>query len=152
MNKIKFLKYLVFGLFLLNILTISSLLFIENKNRKIHPQKLDRIIIEKLHFDNIQQQQYQKLITWHRSRINHFDSQIKNNKQLLYFELSKKNVDLKKKDSLINNMALIQKKIEITHFQHFEDVKKVCKPNQIQNFNYLTEELSIIFSRKPKPN
>lgn len=154
MNKIKFLKYLVLGLFLLNVLTISYLLTFEinDNNRKNLRRKPDKIIIEKLHFDNNQQQIYRKLISWHRSRISDYDNQIIKNKQLLYFELSKKNVNFKKKDSLINNLSLIQKEIEITHFQHFDDIKKLCKPNQIQNFKNLTEELSHIFSRKPKPN
>ena len=153
MNKIKFLKYLVLGLFLLNIMTISSLIFaeIDNNNTKNHPPKPDKIIVEKLHFDNIQQQQYRKLITWHRRRIDNFDLQIKKNKQLLYFELSKENIDLKRKDSLISNLSFIQNEIETTHFQHFEDIKKICKPNQIKDFENLTKELTIIFSKKLKP-
>lgn len=154
MNKIKFLKYLVFGLFLLNVLTVSSLLFFEinSKNRNHQHPKPDEIIIEKLNFDKLQQQQYRKLITWHRSRINNFENQIKKNKQLLYFELSKNNIDLKRKDSLISNLSLFQKEIEIIHFQHFEDIKKMCKPEQIENFKNLSSELSKIFCKKPKPN
>ena len=154
MDKNKFLKYLVLVLFLLNVLTISSLFFfkINENDRKINHPKPDKIIIDKLNFDYVQQQQYRKLIIWHRSRISNFESQIKGNKELLYFELSNRNVNLNKKDSLINNLSLIQKDIENTHFKHFEDIKKICKPNQIQDFINLTEELSTIFSKKRKPN
>ena len=121
MDKIKFLKYLVLGLFLLNVLTISSLFFFKmnDYNRKNQQSRPEKIIIDKLNFDKVQQEQYRKLITWHRNRINTFENQIKNNKQQLYAELSKNNVDLHTKDSLINNLALCQKEIEITHFHHF---------------------------------
>jgi protein CpxP len=154
MDKIKFLKYLVLGLFLLNVLTISSLFFFEmnDNNRKNEHARPEKIIIDQLNFDKTQQEQYRKLITWHRNRINTFENQIKNNKQQLYAELSKNNVDLRTKDSLINNLSLCQKEIEITHFQHFEDIKKICKPNQVQDFINLTKELSTIFSKKRKPN
>jgi len=150
MNKIKFLKYLVLGLFLLNVLTITSLLFFEINNNEQNNQrpKPDKIIIEKLNFDGAQQQQYRKLINWHRGRINNFENQIKSNKQLLYFELSNNIVDLKKKDSLINNLCLFQKEIEITHFQHFEDIKKLCKPEQLADFKNLSSELANIFCSK----
>lgn len=154
MNKIKFLKYLVLGLFVLNVLTISSLLFFEIniKDRNHQHPKPDKIIISKLNFDKLQQQHYRKLIIWHRNRIDNFENQIKINKQLLYFELSKNNIDLKKKDSLISNLSSFQKEIEITHFQHFEDIKKLCKPEQIENFKNLSSELSKIFCKKPKLN
>jgi hypothetical protein len=88
MDKIKFLKYLVLGLFLVNVLTISSLFFFEknNNNRKNEHARPEKIIIDQLNFDKTQQEQYRKLITWHRNRIDTFENQIKNNLPLLHLQ------------------------------------------------------------------
>ena len=76
------------------------------------------------------------------------DVHIKND---LYLQLTQKTINIKTKDSLIEILASNQKKIEETHFKHFQDIKNLCKPNQMNSFNELTEELSRIFGRKPKP-
>jgi periplasmic protein CpxP/Spy len=39
--------------------------------------------------------------------------------------------------------------IEAIHFQHFNDIKKLCKGEQIQAFNALTADLAMYFSKKP---
>jgi hypothetical protein len=66
-------------------------------------------------------------------------------------QLKQTTVDVKTKDSLIEILASNQKKIEETHFKHFQDIKKLCTPEQMNRFDDLTEELSRIFGRKPKP-
>ena len=94
--------------------------------------------------------EYQELIHWHRGKIDSLQEQIRNTKQKLYSELVKPKIDNKVKDSLVNKLANIQKEIEITHFKHFQDIKKLCKKEQLDRFNDLTQELAKIFS-KPKP-
>ncbi|MBC7440213.1 MAG: hypothetical protein H7250_09545 [Flavobacterium sp.] len=70
----------------------------------------------------------------------------------MYFELSKENIDETRKDSLISNLFFIQKEIETSHFQYFKDIKKICKFNQIEGFKNLTENLTVILSRKFIPD
>lgn len=151
MNKTKLLTFSVIVLLILNISTLAFFVFSGNQlhgfNKRIEPKE---IIIKKLGFDEQQVKEYQELIHWHRGNIDILQEQIKNTKQNLYSELVKPEVDNKTKDSLVNKLANIQKEIENTHFKHFQDIKKLCKKEQLDRFSDLTTELAKIFS-KPKP-
>lgn len=152
MNKIKLLTFSVIALIILNIVTLGFFIFSENKSQGFNNRPKPReIIIRKLDFDEQQVKAYEELINWHRGNIDSLQEQIRNTKQKLYSELVKPEVDNKVKDSLVNKLAYIQKKIENTHFRHFQDIKKLCKKEQLDRFNDLTKELSKIFS-KPKPH
>lgn len=155
MGKIKLLTISVITLLILNIITLFFLIFSVGGGLKkgMNRARPDKIIIDKLHFDEKQQEEYRTLIHWHRTRINAFDSQIHKVKQELYLQLLKSKVDDKIEDSLINNLSDLQKQIEATHFKHFQDIKKLCKKEQIQDFDELTEELTHIFNpAPPRPN
>ena len=156
MEKTKLVTFGIITLFLLNLGTLGFLLL---SNPKAHrspngPEKRPKpreIIIEKLHFDAAQIQQYDQLILWHRSHITEMEDQIGASKNELYLQLNKDSVDEKTKDSLINVLASCQKQIESIHFKHFQDIKKLCKKDQLNDFSDLTEELSKLFSKGPKP-
>lgn len=153
MDKIKLLTFAVIGLLLLNLATLGFL-FLNNTRGHDgpgHRPKPQEIIIRKLHLDEKQQEQYQQLIHWHRGQVDDFDYQIREAKNKLYLQLLQPTVDTKVKDSLINAIANYQKQIEITHFKHFQDIKKLCRKEQIEDYNVLTTELSKIFSHPPKP-
>jgi periplasmic protein CpxP/Spy len=154
MDKIKFLVFAIVLLLLLNLTTIGFVMF-SNKNQNDFNEsrrpKPREIVIKRLHFDEIQQEQYQKLINWHRAQIVKIENQINDNKQLLYAMLLNDKFNEKQSDSLINNLADYQKQIEATHFKHFQDIKKLCKKEQLNDFNDLTEELSKIFNQGKKP-
>lgn len=156
MDKIKLLTFSVILLLLINVVALIFCIQSNNSNPFFNKQegrpRPDKIIIEKLHFDNKQQEEYQKLIHWHRNIINNLDAEVLKTKRELYLQLLASNVNLKIKDSLITRLVTIQKQIELTHFKHFQDIKGLCSKKQIQNFNSLTEELTVIFnhpSRKP---
>ena len=153
MDKIKLLTATVIALLLLNIGTLGFLILTGPMQHHRGPMGKgngpQRLIIEKLHFDEKQQAQYQQLIHWHRGQINALDNQIHQAKNRLYTQLLKNTVDTKTKDSLIDAIAVYQKQIEMTHFKHFEDIKKLCKPEQLEDYYNLTEELANLFSRHP---
>jgi hypothetical protein len=156
MEKTKLLTITVIGLLLLNIGTLGFLLF--NGTNEHRPPHGDRpepkaIIIEKLHFDTAQQKDYAKLIKWHRGEIEKLDRNIREAKNELYSKLSQLETNVKAKDSLIAVINSNQKQVEETHFKHFEDIKKLCHKDQLEDFNELTEELSRIFApnKPPRP-
>jgi len=152
MDKIKVLTVGVIALLLLNFGTLGFLLLSGPKHDRRPPHREPKeIIIDKLQLDATQQASYRTLIDWHRGTIDSLDHQIRSTKNELYLQLTQKTVDIKTKDSLIARLANDQKAIEETHFKHFQDIKNLCKPEQMNNFNDLTEELSRIFGRKPKP-
>jgi len=152
MDKIKLLTYSVIALLLLNLATIGFVV-LGPGDRDRNRQEPREIIIEKLNFDEKQQKEYEELIYWHRNQINELDEKIRKAKKELYLQLLEKEVDIKTKDSLINALVEYQKQIENVHFKHFQDIKKLCKKDQLKNFDALTKELSTIFSdkRPPKP-
>ena len=151
MDKIKLLTFSVIVLLILNIATLGFFIFSGNQSEGFNGKPKPReIIIHKLSFDEQQVKAYEELIHWHRVNIDSLQEQIRDTKQKLYSELAKPEIDSKDKDSLVNKLANIQKEIENTHFKHFQDIKKLCKKEQLDRFNDLTKELSKIFS-KPKP-
>jgi Spy/CpxP family protein refolding chaperone len=157
MEKTKLLTITVIGLLLLNFATLGFLFISGTKGHKPphdipegrHEPK--EIIIERLHFDANQQKEYGQLIEWHRRKIRQLEDSIRVSKNELYMLFNNDIVDEKAKVTLINEIALFQKQIEATHFKHFEDIKKLCKPEQQVYFNELTEEFGRLFYRNKPP-
>ena len=157
MERTKLLTISVIGLLLLNLATIGFLFLSGPKNHRPeqnHRTEPRAIIISKLHFDVAQQKEYNKIIKWHQEEIRKLDDNIRETKNELYSQLMQPQVDVKIKDSLIAVLNGYQKQIEETHFKHFQDIKKLCHEEQLDNFNDLTQELSGIFARNkpPRPN
>jgi Spy/CpxP family protein refolding chaperone len=153
MERTKLLTITIIGLLLINLATLGFL-FLNGPKPGGMPHEGRRqpktIIIEKLHFDANQQKEYEKLIRWHRGEIDQLDDSIRQTKNKLYSGLSENNINTKTKDSLIALLNAYQKQVEETHFKHFEDIKKLCKPEQQDDFKALTEELSKIFAPRPR--
>jgi hypothetical protein len=157
MEKTKLLTIAVIGLLLLNLATLGFL-FLNGPKGHRPPmegphqgrQKPKEIIIIKLHLDDHQQKEYDKIIQWHHGEITRLDKNIRHTKNELYSQLMQPEVNVKTKDSLITVLNSYQKQVEQTHFKHFEDIKKLCHKDQMNDFNDLTEELSRIFAPKPQ--
>lgn len=154
MEKQKLITFSIVALLLLNIGTLGFLYFTEPKHGAMPPRPHGRIepreiIIQKLHFDEQQQAQYDNLIQEHRHKIEATEDKIRETKNDLYLLLNQPNA--KQKDSLIASLAKYQKEIETIHFEHFADIKNLCHKDQLADFEDLTEELSRIFSRPPRP-
>ncbi|MES2747953.1 MAG: hypothetical protein V4648_06225 [Bacteroidota bacterium] len=154
MDKTKVLTFTVITLLLLNIGTLGFLYISASKEHRPPPghgpegrSKPREIIIEKLHFDAIQIKQYDQLIKKHQSDIRATEDNIRDSKNELYLQLNETITNEKAKDSLINALSLYQKQIETIHFNHFQDIKKLCKKEQLYDFSALTEELSRLFSK-----
>ena len=151
MEKSKLTLLLIIGLVILNLTTLGFIYF-NSPSKRNHPPMDQRrmnpkeMIVTKLHFDENQKKEFEKLITWHHETIQKLDEESRNAKIALYSLLAEQNIDATKKDSLINVIATNQKAIEETHFKHFEDIKKLCKENQLEDFNNLSKELARIFA------
>lgn len=154
MEKSKLLTIAVIALLLLNLGTLGFLVFGKNSGGPPHgPHREPKYqIIATLHFDSAQQQQYENLILEHRAAISQIEGNIRMTKNRLYLQLLKDRVDNKAKDSLVDVLAAYQKQIEQTHFKHFQDIKKICRPDQLEYYYDLTQELSRIFSKPPHPD
>jgi len=149
MSKIKLLTIAVIALILINISTLAFFFF--KAPRPMDQKSPKEAVIEKLHFDENQVASYDELIKIHFEKIKALNRDLLITKNNLYKELS--NSDNKKvTDSLLFELANQQGEIEKTHYNHFLDIKKLCKPEQIEEFNALSNELAKIFSPKLPPN
>ena len=147
-NKIKLLSGAVIVLFILNFGTLTYLFLSKNgfgpKGRSM-PREL---VIKKLNFDENQVVAYDKTIKIHQNNIRNLDDSIKETKNKLYQLLNSDVLNTKEQDSLILKIAEYQKQIETTHFNHFLEIKALCKTEQLSDFRNLTDELSRMFSNR----
>ncbi|CAN5618400.1 hypothetical protein BH11BAC3_BH11BAC3_01570 [soil metagenome] len=161
MSKIKLLSIAVIGLLLINIAIVAFLMFKKPPpslgerppmGQQGRPPGQDagpkKIIIEKLHFDKEQAAQYERLIEQHQAIIKSLNDSIKDAKNELYSSLTNENFT--GKDSLIAKLGLLQRRVELTHYEHFAAIKKLCKPDQLENYAALTKEISRFFAPPKK--
>lgn len=149
MTKIKVLIVSVITLVILNVGLLVFFMVLKPRLDGVNREGPRKIIIEKLHFDANQQEEYAVLIQEHRNVIEAIERQIRLNKEKLYRLLLAPKVNEKAKDSLINVLANYQLQIEKTHFDHFQKIKSLCKSTeQKEDFEALTKELGRLFSGK----
>jgi len=144
MNKNKFLTLAVIVLFLINIATLAFVFF----RKPPPPPKQDgpkKAIIERLHFDDGQVAEYEKLIDGHQRAIVAKQQEMGLAKKALFEQLQQD--DPSQKDSLILAIGKLQEEMEDIHFRHFSDVKKLCRPGQMEAFYALTSDLGRYFTK-----
>lgn len=151
MNKTKVLGFAVIALLVLNFGILAFLFFSKNDNGPRGRKMPREIIIEKLHFDENQIVDYDRIIQVHQKKIRILDDSIRVSKNKLYQLLNSETIDTGLKDSLFLKLADYQKQIETTHFNHFIEIKKLCKKEQLSDYENLTEELSKLFSHPRRP-
>ena len=149
MSKLKLLSIGVIGLLLVN-MGIVVFLFMKKPPHPPggrHPMAQEgpkNIIIERLHFDKEQVEQYEKLIAVHQASIRTTDDSIRMVKNDLYQTLN--NESFTGKDSLLARLNILQNQIEGIHYTHFAQLKRLCKPAQLNAFNALTKDLARFFA------
>jgi protein CpxP len=148
MKRETFLIVVIVALLLSNILLIG---FLVVRPKPMHgPDGPKHKIIEKLNFDADQIGAYEELISVHRKEIENLNNDILEDKKTLYSYLNQDN-KASNVDSLITAISLLQSQVEKTHYNHFKDIRSLCKPNQLKNYEELTTEISQLFSfQKPK--
>ena len=146
MSKTRFLTIAVIALVLLNLATIAF--FTLKRPPRPMPEGPKKVIIERLHFDALQVAAYDNLIVQHQQDIKAKEDEMGVKKKALFEQL--RSDDLSKKDSIIAAIGLAQQQIETIHFQHFSELKKLCKGEQIQAFYDLSSDLAKYFAPAPK--
>lgn len=105
-------------------------------------------MIEVLKFEEKQTAQLDSLIQIHRNSIEAQMEKITEAKQNLYNTLKSEPSD-SLEFALMTAISIEYAALEKMHLAHFKDIKKICKPEQMNNFNELTGRLAKMFSRKP---
>jgi periplasmic protein CpxP/Spy len=151
MSKLKLLTIAVIGLLIMN-LGIVAWLFVQKPaasgRRPFDGEGPKQLIIDRLDFDKEQIAAYEILIKAHQSAIRQTEDSIRIAKNQLYATLT--TTEPVGKDSLIAKLSDLQKQIEEIHYNHFTDIRKLCKPGQLNDFNRLTEDLAHFFNQGKK--
>jgi periplasmic protein CpxP/Spy len=139
---------LVAGVLLLINLLLAGILFFKKPERH-HPPDKRKIIIERLRFDQQQEKDFENLVQIHRSEIRSNDEAIRELKNQLYATLILER-KIGYRDSILAAIGKRQINIELAHFKHFQEIQKLCRPDQIRDFEAFSQELSNLFS-PPRP-
>ncbi len=142
MNKYKFLILVIIGLLLSN--GVLFFMLIKSHQRKGGPKN---IIIDKFHFDKEQIKNYEVYIQQHRKATNNNEETMNKLRSNLFKQL-KYEQDTAKVDSLILIIAKQQYIAEKINYNHFLEIKRLCKPSQQKDFDELTNEIAHLFSPK----
>ncbi|MBK9249042.1 MAG: periplasmic heavy metal sensor [Ignavibacteria bacterium] len=148
MNKMKLLAGSTIVLLIVN-LALVGFIFLGKPPRPGDPDARKRIIIEKLGFDDAQVQEYERIIVEHRASMRDNNQKMRQLKNELYTTLNN-GAPGSVKDSLILAISHEQISIENTHYTHFQNIKKICKQEQMMKFEELTDELATFFA-PPRP-
>ena len=116
-----------------------------HRQHKKHETPKD-VIIGTLDFDYAQQKQYETAISIHRNQIDRKDQEIRAKKEQLYSLLSESNDTLK--SQIMTDLSSLKSDIEMIHFNHFIEIKSICRANQLDRYNALTQQLGGLFRPK----
>ncbi len=145
MTKNRFYIFIIVGLLISNLLLVIFMLM----RKPPHHSEPQDLIIERLHFDEKQVQQYDGLIQQHRMQIREKEHEMMDAKTHYYSLL--KNNDIKGEDSLVKKIGEVSMQIEKINFKHFQEIRKICHPDQRKDFDHLIDELESLFAPGPKP-
>ena len=136
---------MIVGLLISNLLLVIFML----THKAPHHSGPRDLIIQRLHFDEKQVQQYDGLIEQHRMQIREKEHEMMDMKTQYYSLL--KNNNQTKGDSLVQQIGKISIETEKINFKHFQDIRKICYPDQMKNFDNLIEDFESLFAKGPKP-
>lgn len=145
MTKQKLFRFGFWGLLLLNIICITLLIL----GRPHHPPPggPKGIIVEKLAFDNSQQQAYDALIDKHKQKLDALVKQKHALKEQLFQQF-----DQGDNEAAFAELGQIQVQLERAHIEHLLAIKNLCTTEQLPNFEAMKQELGKIFAPPgPRP-
>lgn len=158
MERTKLLTLVVIGLFLLNLFTLGFVLFkptsaslMVNQQGPPEGEGPARLIMQRLHFDERQKQQYQTLIDEHQKQTRLLNEKTARLYRDYYGLLATTPPDSVQAKALSQQIADNQRAIAELNFAHFQGLKALCRPDQQVYFTQLVDELARLFGRRQHP-
>lgn len=147
MNKSK--SILIFALLLLCLnVVLLAFIFFKKPHARNHVGPKNEII-ERLNFDKEQVLAYELLIETHRHDVQGLNQLIRDLKGEMYGTLHQENE--KVTADILQIIGEKQLEIEQIHFNHFIDLKEICREDQMDEFKNLEKDLVNLFGAK-KPH
>ncbi|MFL5763959.1 MAG: Spy/CpxP family protein refolding chaperone [Bacteroidia bacterium] len=152
MDKTKLLRFLVVGLVLLNTACIIFL-FAGRRHGPPFPPPMQgggpkQIIVDRLHFDAAQQEEFGRLVEVHHHTMDSLVDASKHLHDQLYSLLKSEGMETQA-DSLMKAIGTNEMQLEQLNFNHFKDIRKLCKPEQKADFDRLADDLGSLFHKGP---
>ena len=145
MSKINFLTIAVVLLLLLNAGTLA-VVFHWHEGRRSGPQEGGEgpaaYIIQVLKLDEQQQQQFAELRQAHRQAIRSVHEEDKRLHDAYFSLLKTDRPDRAAVDSVANLLAVEEKLLSTTTFEHFEKLRALCRPDQKVLFDATIDEIA----------
>jgi Spy/CpxP family protein refolding chaperone len=155
MERAKLLRWIIAILVILN-LGMLVFLFLGRPGRHMH-EVMEKgggpkqIIIERLHLDAEQQKKYDVMVERHRKEMFRLNDVSRGMHDKLYAFLKTDSADTQQTDSLMKQIAENQYQIENLNFNHFKEIRSLCRPEQMDDFNKLVNDLGELFHKGPPP-
>lgn len=146
MSRVKTLSFIAIGMMVIN-LAILVFLFAKKPGqpKREGPRKM---VIEMLHLDKSQVAQYDELINQHKKEIEIAQEKLMGAKNKLFNSL-RSDEEGSDQDALIQEIGALQIEIEQIHYAHFQQLKAICKPDQLKAFDELCLEIARLFAPPP---
>jgi hypothetical protein len=149
MNKIKLYKILIVFLIVANLIMVWQLMSFKSRPHRAEVPRNE--IIKALGFDKAQIMLYDILIKKHREDIRGNEQKLNNLKSSYFLQLNTEVPSLQKDSvlQLIGDLAIEKEQI---NYRHFEDIRNICKPNQLKEFKNIVNQLNNLFVAPPPPH
>ena len=143
MNKTTLLIVAIVLLLLLNAVTLY--LFFSGRQNKHGNREGGRpdinFISKQLKFDEKQQSEFKILRDQQKTELETLRNNDKNLRDALVTSLKSGVTDSLKIDSITSLMASSRKKMELTFYKHFSQIRAICHPDQLELFNKTLDEM-----------
>ena len=103
--------------------------------------RTERMLQNELGFNKIQTEQYLRMRQEHRSQAQQLEDEIRQLKKHMFDEVLEESPQPLLSDSLLRLVQEKQANLEKLTFQHFLDLKKLCKPEQQDKLKLLMHEV-----------
>jgi periplasmic protein CpxP/Spy len=128
------LKYLVAIALIVNAATLIFFWYNRPPHEGMRGKKPGRVLIEELKMDEKQQILFQPLRDQHHQAHDSLLRIIADQRQILYSQKQAAN------DTILHKIGLLQAEIEQITYNHFNEVRKICTPEQQTKLDNLLEK------------
>lgn len=146
MRRTKFLSVVIVALLVINAGTLVYLFLGQNKTHKRHPHGMRKgtpadYIIDKLQLDSKQQIAFMKLQKEHRKKMRAIHEQLEETRNRFFDGLKTSAVDSVESKKLQVEIGNLMGQIHGTTFEHFTQVRQLCKPEQQELFDEFIQDI-----------
>lgn len=154
-TKNKWLMILILLLVLANAATLVSYWINNSKNhtkgQPIPGMQPSRFLIEQLNFNDDQQKRYRVLIKEHQEKTRELRKQMRDAKENMFTLMSQGQVPDSTLRQAASAVGHTMESLDMVTFRHFQEVRKLCTPEQVAHFDKIIHEVLSMMAPHPGP-